>query len=223
MRTWAVWWAHGRVFMQRVGGLISVGDEQLPAFWKIYQRFDRFCVGCEQGAYGGVYTAKVVGSDRQFVVKVAYPDPELHEEQYYAMGGESAASLDEGQCVRALGEALPFSGFLFCFPPLCRPNPSRPIGAPIDPNNIHYVSYAQLARRILRTAQAQVGIEGCAFGWGCRLGSTPDHSSLGFRLGSTPDHSSLGFRLGSMPDHSSLGFRLGSMPDHSSLELRVYT
>ena len=42
-----------------------------------------------------MYTAKVVGSDRHFVVKVAYPDPDLHEKQYYEMGGESAASLDE--------------------------------------------------------------------------------------------------------------------------------
>ena len=65
------------------------------------------CVGCEQGAYGGVYTATVVGSDRQFVVKVAYPDPDLNEEAYLNMGGEPAAS-------RRSEKLLSTSPFLRC-------------------------------------------------------------------------------------------------------------
>jgi hypothetical protein len=70
-------------------------DEPCPALSMIHQSVDRSCIGCEQGTYGSVYKAKVVGSDRHFVVKVAYPDPDLHEKQHYEMGGKSAASLDE--------------------------------------------------------------------------------------------------------------------------------
>lgn len=44
-----------------------------------------------------MYTATVVGSDRQFVVKVAYPDPDLNEEAYLNMGGTDESTIQAFQ------------------------------------------------------------------------------------------------------------------------------
>ena len=47
-----------------------------------------------QGAYGGVYAAKIHGSAQAVVVKVAYPDPDLHPEQHARDGGVLGRDLN---------------------------------------------------------------------------------------------------------------------------------
>ena len=47
-----------------------------------------------QGAYGGVYAAKVHGSAQAIVVKVAYPDADLHPEQHARNGGVLGRDLN---------------------------------------------------------------------------------------------------------------------------------